>query len=272
VTISLNGTKIDVTMFPDKTSQVWKVPEDLFKCKQYDVVFEFDHEGEIMHLVQLVDLIKHGHIPRPVNLHMPYLPYGRQDKDIDNNATFALSSFCRVINMLHFDSVTTLDAHSMKADEYLWNFKNIHPVDEISSRIHALMDGDGADNVKMAFPDAGAYKRYGTKFNYLKKEDFIIGHKNRDQLTGYITEYTIEGNPSGKDILIIDDICDGGMTFKLLARDLLKGGAKSVNLYVTHGIFSKGVKTILDSGVSRVFTKDGEVFPSKHTNFLTKET
>ena len=48
------------------------------------------------------------------------------------------------------------------------------------------------------------------------------------------------------------------MTFKLLAKDLLAAGAKEVNLFVTHGIFSKGLRTLRNSGINRIFTKDGE--------------
>lgn len=262
--LKLNGHRIDITMFPDKTSQVWKVPEELFECKNYNIEFEFDHEGEVMHLVQLVDLIRHGHIPRPVNLHMPYLPYGRQDKDIDNNATFALKSFCRILSMLHFDNITTLDAHSMKSDEYLWRFKNIHPSKQISQALRAC------NATAIAFPDSGACDRYFGKDETIGHH-LIIGHKVRDQQTGYIEEYNIEGDPNGKDVLVIDDICDGGMTFRLLAKDLLKAGAASVNLYVTHGIFSKGAKILFDDGISRIFTKDGEIFSSRDTNFLIKE-
>ena len=256
MSFKLNGIKVNVDIFPDKTSQVWKVSESSFEGKSYNIEWNFESESEVIQLVQLVDLIRHGHIPRPVNLYMPYLPYGRQDKGIDNNATFALKSFCRVLSMLRFDDITTLDAHSTKADEYLWNYKNIHPSKQISQALRMT------NATAIAFPDKGASDRYFGRDETIGHH-LIIGHKVRDQLTGYITEYNIEGDPNGKDVLIIDDICDGGMTFRLLTKDLLKAGASSVSLYVTHGIFSKGVQILLDDGISRIFTKDGEVFPIK---------
>jgi len=48
------------------------------------------------------------------------------------------------------------------------------------------------------------------------------------------------------------------MTFKILAKDLLAKGAKEVNLFVTHGIFSRGLKTLKDAGINRIFAQDGE--------------
>ena len=86
----------------------------------------------------------------------------------------------------------------------------------------------------------------------------MYGEKVRDQLTGNIVRYKIVGEPVGKNVLIIDDICDGGMTFKLLAKDLLAAGAKSVVLFVTHGLFSKGLQTLKDSGIQRIYAQDGE--------------
>ena len=60
-------------------------------------------------------------------------------------------------------------------------------------------------------------------------------------------------------ILIVDDLCDGGMTFIKSAERLYELEAKEVHLYVSHGIFSKGLKPLTDSGIKRIFTKDGEV-------------
>ena len=36
-------------------------------------------------------------------------------------------------------------------------------------------------------------------------------------------------------------------------------GAKEIHLYVSHGIFSRGVKLVRSTGIQRIFTKEGEV-------------
>ena len=49
-------------------------------------------------------------------------------------------------------------------------------------------------------------------------------------------------------ILVVDDICDGGGTFLLLAEALRKAGIdNNLELYVSHGIFSKGTDIIYKS-------------------------
>lgn len=251
--IKVNGEEIVPTIFPDKTSQIWKVPIIDTTPKKFNIVWDFSHEGELFHLAQLVRLIRQARVPVPINLHMPYLPYGRQDKDVSNESTFALRVFGRMIESMGFDKITTLDAHSDMLYKMMpHKFENIHPSKEISQALREV----GATAI--AFPDKGACDRYFGKDETIGHE-LVIGHKVRNQFSGYIEKYKIQGNPKDRNVLIIDDICDGGMTFILLAKDLLKAGAKSVNLYVTHGIFSKGTGVLKQAGISRIFTHKGEV-------------
>lgn len=271
--IHLNGQKITPTMFPDKTSQVWHLDEELFKSKSYDVTWEFEHEGELFQLYQLMDLLKHAQVPRNTSLYMPFLPYGRQDKEVSNNNTFALKTFCNLIDKLNFDSVETLDAHSDEASKWIRNFRNVSSIVSMACVKDKLLK----TNV-IAFPDTGACNRY-FPLSIFENCNLVVGNKVRDQSTGHITSYKFdyicdgkfESGVVDKDVLIVDDICDGGMTFIILAKNLLQSGAKSVNLYVTHGIFSKGIRVLKEAGIDRIFTHKGEIFESKNTNFLIRE-
>lgn len=250
--IEVNGHILDVTIFPDKTSQVWKIPEKVFGNKGVDIMWEFESESEIFQLCQLVDLVKSKKLRGFMNLHIPYLPYGRQDKDISNSETFSLHTFAKIINSLEFDYVSTKDAHSGIAKRLLNNLDDIFPRGEIKNVLSEI------ENPVIAYPDHGAYVRYSIELIEFDKNS-IIGTKKRNQQTGYIEKYDIEGDCYGKNVVIIDDICDGGMTFRLLAKDLLKNGAKSVTLYVTHGIFSRGLEVLREDGIERIFTHKGEV-------------
>ena len=263
MSITVNGILLIPTTFSDGTSQIWKVSDEIldYRGKEMKIVWDFDYEGEIMHLMQLNTLLKHGRIPHPISLHMPFLPYGRQDKRIANDTTFALQTFAELINSMRFYKVTSIDTHSDVAHELIHGFENIDPIDYIRRTVKEL----NLKHITTAYPDVGAKKRY--PFDPCA----VIGYKDRNQLTGYIENYTLQGDAKDKQLLIIDDICDGGMTFKLMSEELYKQGAESVYLYVSHGIFSKGLKPLLDSGIKRIFTKDGEVFPSKDTNFVIKE-
>lgn len=248
--ILLNGNSVNTTIFPDNTSQVWKLPEQILNETNYaHITWEFSHEGEFMQLAQLKHLLVQYNFK--ATLRLPYLPYGRQDKEVSNEATFALRTFAKLLNGLHFDEVIIHDPHSVIALKLIHNSSAAYPM----GQVYRVIEENNID--VLCYPDKGAVSKYSKIYEY---HDHIYGEKVRDQLTGNITSYELFGDPSGQNVLILDDICDGGATFKLLAKDLLAKGAKSVLLFVSHGIFSKGVRTLLDSGISRVFTSEGEVF------------
>lgn len=251
--ISVNGVQIKATVFPDKTSQVWCLPDDLLASitnKTCTVRWIFEDEKELIHLAQLKDLL--NRYSPVVNLDMPYLPYARQDKAVDNKATFALRSFATILNALNFNKVSVVDAHSKWA--HLINRLEDRPVHEIIGRVYWDVQASC-----ILFPDKGARERYSELHCAHSQDAYVYADKVRDQLTGNIKEITIHGDVKGKTVLIVDDLCDGGMTFKLVAEAALKAKALQVHLYVSHGIFSKGLQTLRDSGIRRIFTVNGEV-------------
>lgn len=244
----LNGQPLDVTRFPDGTSQVWKLPPSTFESNKAEVFWDFTNEAEVMHLLQLQHLLITENRNMQTTLTIKYLPYARQDKYVSNESTFALRTFLDVIHRFNFHKIIVMDPHNFDAVRPGCQVQAIYPTAEVAK----VMDLTKSDLV--CYPDKGAVKKYTSIYDY----PHIFGEKVRDQLTGNITSYQLIGDPAGKNVLIVDDICDGGMTFKLLAKDLLAAGANEVNLFVTHGIFSKGLRTLKDAGIKRVFTQDGE--------------
>ena len=55
-------------------------------------------------------------------------------------------------------------------------------------------------------------------------------------------------------MLIVDDLCDAGGTFIGSAQLLRDAGARSVSLYVTHGVFSKGTAALLSQGIDNIYS------------------
>lgn len=261
--IYVNGSPVNTTLFPDNTSQVWHVKQlEIPDTNWVHVKWEFSHEGEFIQLAQLKHLLdKMGF---RAALRLSYLPYGRQDKDVSNDATFALRTFCKYVDFMDWDEIIVMDPHSSVIMDYVRNVKAVYPVEQVMQVANMLK----AD--LFCYPDAGAVNKY-TGGDNVQNEIYdypcTYGEKVRDQATGNILSYKLTGNVKGMNVLIVDDICDGGATFKLLTKDLLEGGATEVNLFITHGIFSKGLRTLFESGIKRVFTKDGEA--GEHQNQIT---
>lgn len=256
--ITINNIPINVTLFPDNTRQVWQLPKEITKLATVLVKWEFVTEGEFLELAQLKHLLDSLNIS--ATLVFPYLPYGRQDKLVSNNTTFALRTFAKLLNSLKFHKVFAIDAHSKVAENVIDNFYSIPPVEYVFKIVKEI------DPDLFCYPDAGALDKYHKLF--VSRKLSIHGEKTRDQLTGNIDKYEIVGNCKDKSVLVVDDLCDGGATFVHLTTQLLKNGAKEVNLFVTHGIFSKGLTPLKEAGIKRIFTKDGEVVDQDSTNGL----
>ncbi len=239
--IKVNSVLIIPTIFPDNTSQVWKLPNALLEADEFFIEWYFEQERELFDLFSLRQLF----LTKPFNLYIPYLPYARQDKEPGNDTTFNLTTFAKLLNMLNCASVTSVDVHSPVAASLINNFHN----KDITPIIKGLVYNLKIDYI--VYPDKGAWKRYNFHF-----PNTIIFDKIRDQLTGEIKGHEIiieEGLDLGgrNNMLIVDDLCDGGATF-LGMVDKLKEEYSNVNahLYVTHGLFSKGKKILEDTGLT----------------------
>lgn len=239
------------TIFPDKTSQIWKLDDEILLeiDNNFTITWEFEHEGEIIQLLQLMHLLYNRGIK--ANLQIPFLPYGRQDKEINNNTTFALRTFLTLLEKFKswVGEITTIDAH---------NPKIISPtIKSLSADKDVQFAIEQTQCRLICFPDKSASTR---GYNILEKPNFYI-NKKRNQETGDIEGMFLENdlyNLKEKTILIVDDICDGGRTFIEAAKLLKRENAGDIHLYVTHGIFSKGLEVLRDAGIKRIFTRKGE--------------
>ena len=240
------------TKFPDGTSQVWKLDIEAYRNKNVAIIWHFEQEAELIWVNQLIVLLKQEQV-NIVELYMPFLPYGRQDKSVSNQTTFAREVFLEMLLTEMVGRVSTLDAHSSHPKVFS------HSAFPYINRTIEEFKPDA-----IVFPDDGASNRY---WQYEQEIPAIVLDKERDQLTGqikgikFLDEYsTIPNAPMRPTrLLIVDDICDGGATFNnasmFLHRKAKDQGIKAeVGLYVTHGIFSKGFEKMIDSGISSFYT------------------
>ncbi len=189
-------------------------------------------------------------------LRIEYLLGGRMDRRINDRQPFTLKVVTDVLRNAGFEAIHVMDPHSRESLHRL-HATAIYPGEFLS--VLAKYDPDRTVVVQ---PDRGARERvanmvFGTAF------EVVECSKERDQASGRLSGFKI-GNPrrvNGKQCLIVDDICDGGATFVALAKLLREAGAVSVDLFVTHGIFSKGREL---EGIDNVYSTDsfkGKVHP-----------
>jgi ribose-phosphate pyrophosphokinase len=77
--------------------------------------------------------------------------------------------------------------------------------------------------------------------------------KARDEFSGRLSNFAIEGLPDAGRLLVVDDICDGGGTFMGLAE--ASGlDRERLHLYVSHGVFSNDALYNLPLHFARIYT------------------
>lgn len=182
---------------------------------------------DVIRLLMLADALKRMNCI-VWKLDIPYFPYARQDRVCNAGEALSVKVMADLINSIGAEKVVLTDPHSDVLPALVNN------CELLDVRKLGLMDTIG-DKLVIC-PDAGAEKRI------LKLgREYVMATKVRDIATGEIKETRLYGDVSGRDCIIVDDICDGGRTFVELAKSLRAGGANSVDLYVSHGIFSKGM-------------------------------
>lgn len=191
----------------------------------------------------------------PIHATIPYFPYARQDRVCDNGESLSLKVFADYINSLNFDSVTTVDPHSDTTTALL---NNVKMVDRLSIFIKwPNLRKRILENGIFISPDAGANKKVSELAAFFNHKEFVRADKLRDLTNGKIKETVVYCDDfEGSDVIIADDLCDGGMTFISLAKELKKKNCGKIVLYVTHGIFSKGIETLYRGGIDEIWVTD----------------
>lgn len=190
-----------------------------------------------------------------IHLRLGYVPYARQDRVCNRGEALSIKVFCSMINNMNFKSVTILDPHSDVTPALLDRCQVIEPT-SVLDRYEGLTGDLLRGEVTLVAPDAGSTKKVEKVSQHYGGIEIIQGMKKRDVKTGKLSGFEYYGDVDGKDLLIVDDIIDGGFTFIGLTRKLKEGGAKTVSLYASHGIFSKGIDVLLEGGIDNIYTTD----------------
>lgn len=192
-----------------------------------------------------------------ISLYIPYCIGGRSDrKFVDGGINYIKTVIAPILNSQNYNKVIILDPHSDILEACINNFKKKTNVNLVRFALSLIDNKDGAQG-RTAFisPDAGALKKIYDLAKIFKVENVTTASKVRDVLTGNIvrTELPTVNLDGIEQIVIVDDICDGGRTFIELAKVIREQTDKPIYLIVTHGIFSAGY-TELNKYFSRIFT------------------
>ena len=193
---------------------------------------------------------------------IPYLPASRADRIVGNESLGKVAYLDLIsaawdgLPVMHNSPVETWDLHSVTNTDT--------PIINIPRMQQYLTTYNFPDNSVLLAPDEGSISRVAA-ISTATGLPYVHATKNRDYATGQLLSNSIPAVLGDYDhIFVIDDICDGGGTFLLLADSIRKQGISSnLHLFVTHGIFSKG-KSALESRYSTVFALNDWITDTVH--------
>lgn len=251
-------TKIQVTQEVRKDGSVnvninpMREDEFGYNTDRVIVTARMSNPSDQMALFFATDALKRQYPFAKFFLELPYLPYARQDRVCNEGESHNLKVFCEMINNLKYDVVQVFDPHSIVASALLNNV-------DVVSQFEVFGD------IKTSFrewtivaPDAGATKKCEEFAKRVGAAGILTCQKTRDMKTGEITDMVLMGGNRDsvqENLLVLDDICDGGRTFIELAKLLKSRYPKQIELAVTHGIFSYGVEVVAEH-FDHVYTTD----------------
>jgi ribose-phosphate pyrophosphokinase len=186
----------------------------------------------LFELLLMIDAAKRASARKIIAV-MPYFGFARQDRKDKPRVAIGAKLVANMLMSAGVSRIITMDLHA----DQIQGFFEV-PVDHLyaSTLFYEEISKLGTENLIMAAPDAGGAKRANS---YAKKLDvgLALCHKHRKK-ANEVAEMTVIGEVEGKDVIIVDDMCDTAGTLTKAADLFMSRGAKSVRAFCTHAVLS----------------------------------
>ncbi|MBP5994847.1 MAG: ribose-phosphate pyrophosphokinase [Crocinitomicaceae bacterium] len=214
----------------------------------------------LFELLLLVDAARRASARKIITV-IPYFGFARQDRKDKPRVAIGAKLVANMLMAAGVDRVMTMDLHA----DQIQGFFEV-PVDHLYASTLFLSEIEKLDtsNLVVAAPDAGGAKRANS---YAKSLNcgLALCHKHRKR-PNEIAEMTVIGDVNGKDVIIIDDMCDTAGTLTTAADLLIEKGAKSVRAFCTHAVLSgPAYERIENSQLTELIVTD-TIPMSKHSD------
>ncbi len=204
-------------------------------------------DRHLMELLIMIDAFIRASAER-VTAVIPYFGYARSDKKDRPRVPISAKLVSNVITKAGAHRVLTIDLHASQ----IQGFFDI-PVDHLYAApiVVDYFKANPIENLIVVAPDTGGAERaraYAKRLN----AGLALCDKRRER-ANEADVMNIVGDVSGKNCLIIDDMCDTGGTICKVAEALHKAGANEISACFTHGVLSgNAIENIRNSHLKKV--------------------
>ena len=212
----------------------------------------FPPSDNLFELLLLIDAAKRASAKRIIAV-MPYFGMARQDRKDKPRVAIGAKLVANMLVAAGVDRVITMDLHA----DQIQGFFEV-PVDHLFGStlfLKHIKENLQTDNICIATPDTGGTKRAKFYADFLKV-DMAICYKQR-KIANEVAEMIIIGDVKGKDVIIVDDMCDTAGTLTKAASLMIASGALSVKAICTHAVLSgPAYERIKDSVLTELIVTD----------------
>jgi ribose-phosphate pyrophosphokinase len=192
----------------------------------------FAPADNLMELLLMIDAAKRASAYKIIAV-IPYYGYARQDRKDRPRVAIGSKLVARLLEAAGANRIITMDLHAPQIQAFFEI-----PVDHLDSSAIFIpyIEHLKLENLTFASPDVGSSNRVREIASYFNAE-MVICDKHRKR-ANEIASMVVIGDVTGKDIILIDDICDTGSTLAKAASLLKEKGATSVRALCTHPVLS----------------------------------
>ncbi|MFZ9214202.1 MAG: ribose-phosphate pyrophosphokinase [Sediminibacterium sp.] len=203
----------------------------------------FAPTDNLMEMLLMIDAAKRASAYKIIAV-LPYYGYARQDRKDKPRVAIGAKLIATLLEAAGANRVITMDLHAAQIQGCFEV-----PVDHLdSSAIFIPYINDlKLQNLAFAAPDVGSTNRVREIASYFNAE-MVICDKHRKR-ANEIASMVVIGDVTGKDIILVDDICDTGGTLAKAAGLLKEKGARSVRAMITHPVLSGNAYANIENSV-----------------------
>lgn len=203
----------------------------------------FAPTDNLMELLLMIDAAKRASAYKIIAV-IPYYGFSRQDRKDKPRVAIGSKLVATLLEAAGANRVITMDLHAPQIQAFFEI-----PVDHLDSSAIFIpyIEQLKLENLTFAAPDVGSTNRVREVASYFNA-DMVICDKHRKR-ANEIASMVVIGEVEGRDIVLIDDICDTGGTLAKAAGLLKEKGARSVRALCTHPILSGNAYENIENSV-----------------------
>lgn len=196
----------------------------------------FAPSDNLMELLLMIDAAKRasaGYITAVI----PYFGYARQDRKDAPRVAIGAKLVSQLLEVAGVNRVVTMDLHAPQ----LQGFFDI-PLDHLDSTaifvpyIERLLEQGVIQDPVFVAPDVGSINRIRRVAMYFGG-DMALCDKHRTK-ANMVESSTLIGDVDGRDVVMIDDICDTAGSLEKSSAVIKQNGARSIRAFCTHPVLS----------------------------------